>query len=169
MPYCTRITTSAALICFVWLGWVTAATARTANQSEDGVRLFQSRDGETQYVGQLVKLNGSRVTLELEEGETEDLRLSDLRREDQVWIRAADRAMRLVAKRRQQAKELIEDLAGAKADREIKSLCIKLREFGELAADAQLQLQGLMNDSANGEIAYHADLCRVRPKRTGGG
>ena len=168
MPYCTRITTSAALICFVWLGWFTAATAQTANQSEDGVRLFQSRDGETQYVGKLVKLNGSRVTLELEEGETEDLRLSDLRREDQVWIRAADRAMRLVAKRREQAKELIEDLAGAKADREIKSLCIKLREFGELAADAQLQLQGLMNDSANGEIAYHAAVtfAVVSPKNS---
>ena len=156
MPYCTRNTTAAALICFVWLGWVTDSAAQTMNQSEDGVRLFQSRDGETQYVGKLVKLNGSRVTLELEEGESEELRMSDLRREDQVWIRAADRAMRLVAKRREQAKDLIEDLAGAKAEREIKSLCIKLREFGELAADAQLQLQGLMNDPVNGEIAYHA-------------
>ena len=156
MPYCTRITTAAALICFVWLGWVTVSSAQTANQSEDGVRLFQSRDGETQYVGKLVKLNGSRVTLELEEGESQELRMSDLRREDQVWIRAADRAMRLVAKRREQAKDLIEDLAGAKAEREIKSLCIKLREFGELAADAQQRLQGLMNDPANGEIAYHA-------------
>ena len=168
MPYCTRITTAAALICFVWLGWVTVSFAQTANQSEKGVRLFQSRDGATQYVGKLVKLNGSRVTLELEEGETEDLRLSDLRREDQVWIRAADRAMRLVAKRREQAKELIEDLAGAKADREIKSICIKLREFGELAAEAQLQLQGLMNDQANGEIAYHAAVtfAVVSPKNS---
>ena len=56
-----------------------------------------------------VKLNGSRVTLELEEGESQELRMSDLRREIiHSWL-TGDAFGR---KGREQAKDLIEDLPG---------------------------------------------------------
>ena len=156
MIYCTRFAICASVLVVFLLGLISTIQAQTTVTPAEELRVFQSRDGETQYVGKLLKLNGSRVTLQPEEGEPFDLRMSDLSRGDQLWIRNADRAMRLVKKQREQALEMIQDLADAKSEREIKSLCIKLREYGELAADAQLQLQGLMKNPANGEIAYHA-------------
>jgi hypothetical protein len=156
MSYCTRLAICASMLGVLLLDLNSTIQAQTAKTPAEELRVFQSRDGETQYVGTLLKLNGSRVTLQPEEGEAFDLRMSDLSRGDQLWIRNADRAMRLIEKQREQALEMIQDLAEAKSERDLKSLCIKLREFGELAADAQLQLQGLMTNPANGEIAYHA-------------
>jgi hypothetical protein len=156
MSYCTRLAIRASMLGILLLGLNSTIQAQNAMTPSEELRVFQSRDGETQYVGKLLKLNGSRVTLQPEEGEPFDLRMSDLSRGDQLWIRNADRAMRLIEKHRGLALEMIQDLADAKSEREVKSLCIKLREYGELAADAQLQLQGLMMNPANGEIAYHA-------------
>jgi hypothetical protein len=75
MSYCTRLAIRASMLGILLLGLNSTIQAQNAMTPSEELRVFQSRDGETQYVGKLLKLNGSRVTLQPEEGEPFECRI----------------------------------------------------------------------------------------------
>ncbi len=124
-------------------------------QDPHELRLFVRVEGAVEFAARWVELDGNRVTLEQPDGQLLELRMAELSNDDQVWIRATDRRNRVFERERERVAKQIEELAEAEPAKQIR-ICVELRGFGPIAAEAVPILEHLMTAGETVELRYHA-------------
>ena len=130
--------------CYVW------------SQSE--VREFRSRDGQQLFRGTLGELDGARVLLLLEDGQEKKLKVADLTKEDQLWLRNHSRIKRRLMKEQQELKDKIQSLAALQDSSEIVEACVELGRLGAAGRDAVPIVKTWIEQPISSEVAYHSIL-----------
>jgi hypothetical protein len=112
-----------------------------------------------------LKLAGGTVVLRMEDNSEIEMKLSALAAQDQQWILSAVKQREFLAKQSRLMQQTVNVLKQGKAKPQLDA-CIRLREFGVLAAQYTDAVQGFINSAENDQARMQglATLIVIRPK-----